>query len=276
MKTTYMEPTETLRQGHTHLVCWKSILAGLFVTILCYMVLTALGVGIGGVTASNLIMNEEGGTGLAAGAVIWLAIATVASLFTGSYFAVRAAKYVTSKIGASQGAVIAALFFVLMAWGAAMGVRNLASGLANTALAASSGAANLAMNPIVQDSLQKALGTSTLRSSPGEVAEGLTVRLMRGDTVSAKSYLAYQTGLPAAEIDRRMAVLQTEFEQNAKIIATKTAEAVAAAGWTMFVTMVFGIAGALFGGRLAARVNAELPVAKISFDPLHYNEFVKV
>ncbi len=272
-----METTETLHSHHNHLICWKSLFAGLAVTMLCYLILTALGAGIGGMTASNLIMHEDSGSGLATGAGLWLGISAVISLFAGGYFAIRVSQYKTNKVGVSHGAVIAALFFVIAIWGLGKGAGSVAKGLANTAMAATSSAATLANNPAVQDTLQKALGTSNLKSEPSEVAEGLAVRLLQGDTASAKSYLAYQTGQSETEVDQRVTALKADFDQKVKAAGEKTADAVATAGWSLFLTMVLGLVAAAIGGTTAARSNAHKPFAiRHTTEASYRNEFVRV
>ena len=104
---------------HSHrLIDWKSSLGGLLVTFMAYLLLTALGAGIGGMTASHLINHDESGNGFGTATGLWLGLTAVASLFLGSYFAVRVSRYQTTRAGAANGFLIASMFFILLIWGA--------------------------------------------------------------------------------------------------------------------------------------------------------------
>lgn len=252
-----MENKDTIQIQHRHLLCLRSLFAGLGVAFLTHMILSALGAGIGGMTAHSLIMREEGGAGLATSAGVWMGLSVVVSLFVGSFFAIRLSQFRSYKIGYGHGAVIAALFFIVMAWGASMGIGSVVSGLSQTAMAASHTAASIAAIPAVQDTFQKAIGASELRSQTSEVTLGLASRLMSGDEASARSYLAYQTGQTEAQVQQQAATMKAEFDANLKAAAEKTADMIAVAGWSLFVTMVLGLASAILGGALAARANVE-------------------
>ena len=247
------------RQGH--LLCWKSVLSGVLISIMSYMILTALGAGVLGAAARSAIENESGATFLASSTGLWLGISIVISLFMGSYFAVRMSQSFTNKMGAAHGFVVASIFFVLAIMAAGSAVGSLLSGFGNVASNASEQAMSLANNPMVQDSLNRAIGTANLKAPPQTVAEGLAVRLAQGDTESAKAYFAYQTGLSTAEVNTRIAQLQTEFKDGAKRVGDKAALAVASTGWGLFVTFIIGLLGALFGGRVAAHANVDRPIA---------------
>jgi hypothetical protein len=128
---THMSSPVTVEPLHTDqkLLCWKSVLAGVLISIMAYMILTALGAGIGGLTASSLISNDEGGGGLATGAGLWLGISSVISLFLGTYFALRVSKYVTNKVGAAHGFLIASIFFILLIWGIGRTIGGISRGI---------------------------------------------------------------------------------------------------------------------------------------------------
>ncbi len=119
-------PLETILQSKTStrdpqlpshpgsLVCWRSVLAGVLVASLAYMILVALGAGIGGLTAAKIIEKGENGSGLATGAGLWMGASAIVSLFLGSYFATRFSEVTHKQVGACQSIVIAAIFFLLM------------------------------------------------------------------------------------------------------------------------------------------------------------------
>ncbi len=252
-----MEPMNT---HHHRLLCWKSVFAGVLISIMSYMILTSLGAGIGGLTASSLINNDEGGAGLATGAGLWLGLSAVISLFLGSYFSLRISNFVTNKVGAAHGFVIASVFFILLMWAAGTGLGNLSRGIGRMAGAMGQATSNLAMNPSVQDTVHKALGNGQLKSDPTDVAQGLAVRLLQGDTESAKTYYAYQTGMTDAEADAKFNQMKADFDQKVKVAAEKTASAVADAGWSLFVTFLVGLLSAVIGGRVGAQANNERPM----------------
>lgn len=96
------------------LICWRSVLGGVLVSVLTYMMLSALGAGIGGLTASHIIEKGENGSGLLTGAGLWIGGSAVIALFVGSYFATRFSEVTHKQIGACQAIVIAAIFFYLL------------------------------------------------------------------------------------------------------------------------------------------------------------------
>jgi hypothetical protein len=115
-----MEQTMTRSSGNAGtsnwgtLICWKSVLGGVLVSFLAYMILSALGAGIGGLTAAHIIEKGENASGLATGAGLWIGGSAVLSLFLGSYFATRFSEVTHKQIGASQAILIAAIFFYLL------------------------------------------------------------------------------------------------------------------------------------------------------------------
>ena len=76
--------------------------------------LSALGAGIGGLTASHIIEKGENGSGLATGAGVWLGGSAAIALFLGAYFATRYSEATHRQVGAAQGILIAAIFFYLL------------------------------------------------------------------------------------------------------------------------------------------------------------------
>ena len=262
---------------HHHLLCWKSTFSGLAIAFMALLVLTSLGVGIAGYTAESLMTNGvDGASALATGGGIWLGISIIAALFSGSYFALRVSRFVTPRIGAAHGFVIAALFFGLLVSGAGKIIGGVASGLGQFAISSVNSPTALGSDPLVQDSIYRALGTSTLKSEPRVVAEGLMARLSMGNTESARSFYAYQTGLSPAVVDARVAAMQEEFNGAVRAAGEKTANVVGDAGMSLFVFSIVGLIAALFGGRTGAMANVQRPIAKLETsrfavrnEPLH-------
>ncbi len=256
---------------HGHKFCWKSALVGVVVAFMSYLLLSALGAGIVGNIAENMIMREKDGAGvLASGAGVWMGISAVVSLFLGSHFAIRVSRFISPKIGVAHGLAIASIFFLVMVWGGASavgGATKAAFSMADSAVQASS---NVAANSEFQDVVQRAVGSSTLKSSPKEVTEGLISRLASGNPDSAKNYLAYQTGQTPEAVDAKAAQMKAEFEAKAKEAAEATARVVAVTGWSLFVMFLVGLIGAAVGGATATRLNATAPL-----DHTAHNNFAK-
>ncbi len=261
----YPKTEHVTSDSHRHLLCWKSTLAGLLITIMGFMMLTALGGVVAGFTAEGLITNESGGgSALASGAGLWLGLSAVIALFCGSYFALRISRFVTAKVGAAHGFVIASLFFILMFVKIGSFMGGAMSNFAKVAQGAGDQASSLSSSPMVQDTFNKVIGNANLKSDPKEVAQGLTNRLLQGDVESAKNYLAYQTGMNASEVDAKIAQLKSDFEAAAKRVGEKTARGVADASLSLFVVFLAGLIGAVVGGRVGAHSNNDRPFATFS------------
>jgi hypothetical protein len=93
--------------------------------------LSALGAGIGGFRVAHIIARNEDGSGLLTGAGVWLGFSSVVSLFLGAYFSTRVSHTLNKKVGASQGVIIAALFFAWLMHGAGNSMGSLTQMAAN-------------------------------------------------------------------------------------------------------------------------------------------------
>lgn len=255
-KSLELEPVH----GPNHLLSWRSVFAGILISIMSYMILSSLGVGIVGLASQAAIENERGGIAIATGAGLWMGLSAIVSLFAGSYFAVRISKNVTYRIGAAHGLVVASSFFIILTFLATSAVGSLSMGLGNLVSGMGQGAAALGTNPRIQDTINTAMGNENFKSDPKVVNEGIAVRLLRGDVESAKAYYAYQTGQSRAEVSAKIDQLRAEFEATAKEAGDKAAEVLSGTGLSLFVTFVLGFLAAGIGGRVAAHVNAERPL----------------
>jgi hypothetical protein len=232
-----------------------------------YMVLTAIGAGVAGMTAANAIQNERGGMALATGAGLWLGLSAVIALFFGSYYTLRISKFVTNKIGAAHGFVVASIFFILLGMGATSSLGTLSRGVGQITQNLGAGVVALSSNTAVQDAINRAIGTANLKSEPADVVAGLATRLMRGDVNSARDYFQYQTGGFDAESNARFDQLRADFDIAARNAGIAASRAVADAGWSLFVTFTVGLIAALFGGRMGAQANANRPLAAEDTSP---------
>lgn len=242
------------------LISWKPIFAGLFVTLLIHATLMALGVAIGGATVSEMIQNGGGpGRGLAAGAAIWIGVSALLSLAAGSYFAARTSTFITGRIGAAQGLTIAALFFTLMLYGAGYAI----GGLGN---AIGVGAMNVATSPVVQNTVEDAVGDLELNSDTDVVVSGLMSRLLSGNFDSAKAYLASQTDLSQAELDQRFSQLQANLQATLRTVSARAAEAAGKSAGSFFIILAVGIVMSMLGGAAGAYSNFKRPLAEEAFE----------
>jgi hypothetical protein len=253
---------EPVHNHQSHLLCWKSIFAGLLISIMSYMLLASLGAGIVGFATESVIENESSGNGIGTAAGLWMGLSAIISLFLGSYFAVRISKNVTYKVGAAHGFVVASAFFILLTVLAGNAIGALSSGIGRLASGLGSGAANISSNTRVQDTVNQAIGGANLKSEPKVVAEGIAVRLLKGDVESAKSYYAYQSGQSKAEASAKINQIQADFEATAREVGQTASRAVAQTGVSLFITFLVGLAAALFGGRTAAYENVNKPLSE--------------
>lgn len=252
---------EKLGPHPKNLLCWKATFGGLLIALMAFVGLTSLGAGIAGFTAEGLISQRESGSSLATGSGLYLGISIVVALFCGGYFAMRISRFMTTRVGAAHGLVVASAFFLLMILGLGNLVGGLASGFGSLAKASANGISNLASNSMVQDTVNEALGAVTFKSPLADVAQGLTTRMLQGNTESAKKFLAYQTNLPPSVVDTKIAQMKTQLETATRNVAETTAHAVGNAGLSFFVVFLVGLIGAVLGGRTGAHANADRPLS---------------
>jgi hypothetical protein len=242
-------------------ISWRAIFAGFFISFMVYLILTALGFAIGGASLRGVVQGQGGGQGLSIGSGIWLVVTALLSLFVGSYLAGRSSGIITSRVGGVQGFVVAALFFAFMISQVGAVVGAVGSGLGTVIGSAGTVASSAANNPQVQGVIQDRLGDLNLKSPPDQVAQGLATRLIRGDTLGARNYLATQAGISRAEADRRINQFKTDVQNKIKDVASTTAKAVSIAGWTLFGVFALGAFFSILGGAAGAKRNLAVPVS---------------
>lgn len=251
---------ENVHSSHHSLISWKAIIGGLFVAMITYTTLVALGVGMGAASVSEIIQQGSDASGLAGGAALWLGISAFLSLGLGSYFAARTSTFITDQIGAAQGLILAALFFGFMIYGAGQTIGVAGRGLGSMVNSIGINASNLATNTNLQNVIENSLGDTGLKSEPSVVVQGLFSRLLQGDSDAAKTYLSYQTGLSEAELNARYLKLETEFKAAAQAAGVKAAQGISHAAWNTFWILIAGIIMSVFSGALGARVNLKRPL----------------
>ena len=241
--------------SHKHLVCWKSTLAGLAVAVIVFLGVTALSLAFGGIGLSDGSSAKAAGTFAAAS----LILATILAALAGGYMTARLGRTEVDTLGTTQGLIVGAVFliFVLIQVTSVVGAIGKVAGQAigSAASAVGSAAGEASGNPIVQDLVQDTLGDLQLKSDAASVAKGVAGRLIRGDEVGAKQFLAYQAGIPASEVDKRIAAAKAKMDEAAKQIRETTAKVMRDTGWSLFVMIVLGMVASGLGGLLAVKCN---------------------
>lgn len=239
---------------------WRSILAGTLISLLCYAILMSLGLAIGSGQLKDVIRGEGAG-GLGIGSAIWLIASVLISLFVGGYFGGRAAGWITTRNGVTTGMVIAALFFGVMLTGAGNLVGFVGKGIGSTVGAIGDTAGNIARNPEIQDTVNRALQGNQLKAPVNEVVQGIAVRLIQGDTEGAKSYLVSQSNLTEAEADRVISDVEQNIGPTLERVGTTGATVLSAVGWTLFFSLVLGTLCASLGGATGAKSRLSKPIS---------------
>ncbi|RYZ76511.1 MAG: hypothetical protein EOP05_04810 [Proteobacteria bacterium] len=260
MKTTTFETTPVAHDHKESFICWRSAFAGLFITLFTFVGLIALGMAFGG-------HGLDDGSSLAnAGrfSAIWFLGSILISLFAGSFFSSRVARRAHAHIGATQGLLVASLFFAILLYQTASTIgaigRAAGSTISAGASAASTGLAAAAnsstVNEIIEDSMG---GTKVAPERLQAVVTGVAARLANGRPDSARNYLMRETGVTQAEADQRLATLKTQVDEAAVKTREATATALKATGWMLFLTMVIGAMAAAVGGALGSHMNLKRP-----------------
>lgn len=252
--------------GHITCLSWRSILAGLTVSLFVFVTLMVLGVAIGGIALSDL----EGFTAFSWSSVVWTIVAAMVSLFAGAYATSRISNYISFQVGVVQAVTISALFFGVMFWTGSTFLGSVGGAVA--------GAANAAMSPlgdsgplvqrITQNEQVREVAREQLRqlgiqqSQIDELATGVIARLISGDVQSAKNYISSQTNIDPSQVESRVNEVQSTLVNRAQEAAADTARAVSAAGWFLFVMLLLSSGSAILGGIIGSRQNAKHSIEK--------------
>ncbi len=235
------------------MISWRSILAGTVVALFFYMLFMAVGVGFVGISLGDGIQSSSAASTTTTG--LWVLASSVLALFFGSYIATRVTPFVTSTIARWQGAVIASLFFLVLIvqMASVLGVAGRLFGQ----IAGFTGSAitQIAESSVAQDILDTAVADLNLRSPTEVVMKGVAVRLLQGDAVAARDYLARQANIAPVAAQARIEVVRGQLETQMLRARDATSRAVSAAGWSLAAMMLFGILSAVGAGYLAAREN---------------------
>lgn len=248
-----MTTLETNRHNHVHLhlICWKSTLAGLALSLVVFAAFIALGAAFGGIVLSD-------GTTVARMtflSALSLVLAVFLAAGAGGYYAVRLGKTPVDLLGCAQGALVGSLFllFVICQGISAVGTLTKATGTLVGGTVGAAGAAT--QSPLVQEIIEDNMGELKFRSEGEVVVKGVAARLLRGDSESAKNYLAYQASLTPAEADQRVQLWKARAEEALVKAREAAAKALKVAGWGVFILIVTGLSAAVMGGLLGVKCN---------------------
>lgn len=245
---------------HKHLFCWRSAIAGLFLSLVVFIGVLALAMAFGGI---GLYDGTTAGHATAF-AAISLIIATVLATFVGGYMLVRFTRTRVDVLGAAQAAILSSVFLVFLVFQVISIAGTLgkaaAQTLGATAAVVGAGATAASQNPMIQDIAEDTFGDVKTKDDVATVAKGLGRRLVNGDTESAKNYLAYQTGMTSAQADAKIAELKAKTDEAMKKSREAAAQAMKATGWSLFVLIVLGMIGGVLGGALATRCNEKYTI----------------
>ncbi|WP_413294835.1 hypothetical protein ACLSU7_06965 [Bdellovibrio sp. HCB185ZH] len=238
---------------HRHLVCWRSALAGVVIGLITITGLLALSIAFGGIGL------EDGSTVKAATvfAGVSIVVAMMVGNFAGSYYAVRIARRRVDVVGVMQGLLVGGICSLIVVCHTMSSVATLGK-VTGTALGAAAGAAGgiaSTQAPLIQDIIQDGLGGRKLTSDPEVIVKNLSSRLIRGDTESAKNYLASQAGISSEEADKAITVMKEKTDKALEDARKAAATAFKAIGWSSFVTLVLAMIAAALGGMVGAVCN---------------------
>lgn len=244
------------------LISWRSVVAGLLISLFFMIGFIGLGMAFGGIGMSDGTTVRS--AGIFSG--VWFFASALVSLFVGSYFASRISKFQSGRVGSAQGLVIAALFLGVFLYQAALAIGGLSqvtgSLIGRTAGIVGTSAEKLSSSPVVRNLVEDAMGNLNLKSNPMAVARGIAGRLIRGDAVGAKNYLAQEAGITEAQANQRIATAKVKIDQAMVKTREAAATALKSTGWSLFLLVFVGSISAVLGGSLGSVSNFRKPWAR--------------
>lgn len=217
--------TAVLREPLLGRVSWGALFAGFFFGFAIWVLLLALGGGIG--FSSFDATDVQSWQHLGIGFGIWGVIAGIIALFVAGWITARLGSVETAASGMLHGAALWGFMLVTGLWLATMAV----AGTAATAAQAAGGAAQAAGN------------------AAGNAAANPDNR--------------QQMQQQGQQLQQRAQGLAQQAQENAPAAAEKAKTAGAAGAWAFFVFGVLTLVAAILGGRTGApRFRRELPAAE--------------
>ncbi len=205
--------TLAVRQPLLERVSWGALFAGFFFGFGAFMVLLALGAGIGFSAFDPKDLSSWQGLGIGFG--IWGAIAGIISMFLAGWLAARLSRADTRLGGMLHGAALWGFMLVAGLWIATMAVAGTASKAADVA---------------------------------GNAAQGAG---MAAGQASTSPQLRRQARDQAGQIQQKVQGLAQQAQANAPEAADTAKKAGATGAWAFFIYGVLTLAASIFGGRAA-------------------------
>jgi hypothetical protein len=145
-------------------ISWGAIFAGAIIALAMQLVLTLIGTAVGLATLNPATGQNPSGTTLGIGAVVWLVISSLVSLFLGGYIAGRLAGTFNGWLhGLATWAVVTMLTIALLTT-AAGGLIGTASGLASFAASNSDKVSRTQLPPAVQQQIDQLTAQARLNA----------------------------------------------------------------------------------------------------------------
>lgn len=275
----------TLRQPLLERVSWGALFAGFFFGFGIWMVMLALGAGIGLATFNPADVSSWRGLGIGFG--IWGVVAGIVSMFLAGWLTARLSATDSKVSGTLHGAALWGFVLIVGIWMASMAVGRVVSGAASAAtgaVSAAGGAAGQAQGNVQGATETLAAGATAqlndwlrqqgmsqvsqqqLRAAMNDIVGNATSRVRQGespmqalDRESIAASLAEHTELTREEAQRAAQQVQTQLsaqlsgaQQQLAQAGDTAADATATGAWAFFLYGVLTLAAAMIGGSLGA------------------------
>ncbi|MBY0472202.1 hypothetical protein K2X30_13635 [bacterium] len=243
-------------------ISWRSILAGLFVSLIVAAILMTFGMAIGGIVLGNVDDTSQSlrASGIFGGT--WSILTAFLSLLAGAYFTARISIFYSRAICMAEGLVVASLFVAVMGLQlvslTGFAARAAAGVMGSTALAVGSSPNSRA---VFGDLVEDQLSGVQLRGDSHAVVAGVLNRLLRGETEAAKNFLATNTSLTRDQVNTNIERISSGLARAGEEARLATAQGLRAMGWIMFSYLIFSVVGALIGGVIGSRANQKSAIS---------------
>lgn len=247
---------DTVAITHKHLVCWRSTIAGFFISMMVFAGFLALVIAFGGIGLSDgsSVRNAT------VFSVLSFMAAIILSVFAGSYFSVRVARFQSHVVGSAQGLVVAALSIGVAIWLAAAAVGTVGKVVGHVTGVSTESVVLDAQNPMVVDFVEDNIGAARLKSDSTFVAAGLARRLIRSDMEGSRNFLMRHSSLTYGEAEARIGVLNQRVYEMLNAGRDEAASALMTSGWSLFLMIALAAISAALGGLLGAVINLRQPL----------------
>jgi hypothetical protein len=258
-------------------ISWSAVIAGVFLSLIIQIALNILGLSIGTAVLDPDAPRNALGPTFSTGAVVWIAVSTMLSVFLGAYVAARMSSNINRFDGMLHGLLVWALATLLsfaLLWSTASSIISGVSGLVGEGLSmigmsVAEASPELAQAITMQDNLFSSIGEQAGRAGVAADAPDNTALMMamtsllsaeEGSTAAtdahanAVSVLTSQ-GMSQAEADALVTGWETQYRQSVAEVSRLTeeatenlADATAITAGMLFLMMVLGAFAGGAGG----------------------------